>query len=163
MSSKIKNFKCYKNLQITVADFIYQMYGITGDKIRNLTHKELMNLFPKLRRVSFEVANDNNLLYIGNIILVRDRTGIVLPYVRNFSEETFTELKIESNQKQEKLEEQNCSELTNYELIQYKRKTSNPKKSRLILQEMKMRNLQNSGIRKRKIEDIRKKDYYEEY
>lgn len=164
MCSKIKDFKCYKNIQLSVQDFVYQTYGICGDKISQLNHKDLKKLFPELRRVSFETASDSHLLYSGNIILVKDKKGCVLPYARPFTQMIYDEIIIKDEEKSEVINDKDYKELSNYELrTRYKlvnklKCLGKYKACRLMMCEIKERGLNKPGIRKRKLENIRKKE-----
>ena len=52
-------------------------------KINKLTHNDMKVLFPDIKRTSFDnLERNSSLIYKGEIILVHDCNGYILPYIR---------------------------------------------------------------------------------
>ena len=69
---------------IDLISFLCNFYGIVNEnlKINKLTHTDIKILFPQIKRISIERLNNNlALVYNGDIILVYDCFGKILPYV----------------------------------------------------------------------------------
>lgn len=70
--------------QIDLIGFLCNYYGITSEylKANKLTHADVKILFPNIKRTSFiEMKNNLSLVYNGEIILVYDCHGKILPYL----------------------------------------------------------------------------------
>ena len=69
---------------IDLLTFLRNYYGIVNQnlKINRLSHMDMRILFPNVKRGSFEYLDNNQeLVYNGDIILVYDCYGFVLPYI----------------------------------------------------------------------------------
>lgn len=69
---------------ISMASFLKRYLGIYDEEILKMhpTHKELAILFPNLKRSSFTyVLSSPELVYLGQIILVDDGNGNIVPYI----------------------------------------------------------------------------------
>ena len=85
MNNKDKRIlrKLQKNNATTLKLFLIAYCGIQdGNLLSNkLSHKDIKQLFPNLKRVSFDYVLDNiDDIYTGNIILVQDSFEKVVPY-----------------------------------------------------------------------------------
>ena len=87
MTKKEELRKLKKELEnncISLEKFLMIYFGIFNDKIDKIkiSHKEIKELIPELRSVSFEsLLKDKRNLYIGNIVAVKDSYGNIAPYV----------------------------------------------------------------------------------
>ena len=73
-----------QNNCIDLKIFLINYCGIFNEDLftKKLKHKDIKELLPQLKRVSFEyLISDIRLLYNGEIIAVRDSYGEVLPYI----------------------------------------------------------------------------------
>ena len=69
---------------ISMASFFKRYLGIFDEELlrMNPTHKELAILFPNLKRSSFaRILSSPELVYLGQIILVDDGNGNIVPYI----------------------------------------------------------------------------------
>lgn len=79
--SKIDNLKIYKSMYVSMPYFLYHYIGYNEENIYKMTHKDIKELFPTLRRSSItDVCKNPRIIYEGNVILVKDRRGLVVPY-----------------------------------------------------------------------------------
>lgn len=79
----MENFKFFEDNSISYQKFLSVFYGIKGDNIfnSNLTHTDLIEIFPYLERASFaEALSDIRLVLTGKIVIVKDFKGTFLPY-----------------------------------------------------------------------------------
>lgn len=79
---------------ISLLNFLQNYYGIVSEdlKLNNLTHMDIKILFPFIKRSSFESMDDNLYeIYNGNLILVYDSKGNVLPYINPHLEVSFVD------------------------------------------------------------------------
>lgn len=86
--SEIRKYQSeLKETSITLTKFLISYCGISESALRDskITHKDVKELIPNLRRVSFDWLMDNRILVsMGSIIPVIDLTGNVVPYVRPY-------------------------------------------------------------------------------
>ncbi len=69
---------------ISMASFFKRYLGIFDEELLRLnpTHKELAILFPNLKRSNFDyILSSPELVYLGQIILVEDGNGNIVPYI----------------------------------------------------------------------------------
>ncbi len=69
---------------ISMACFMRRYLGIMDEELlkMGLTHRELATLCPHLRRSSFAlILSSPELVYLGDVILVDDGSGNIIPYV----------------------------------------------------------------------------------
>ena len=69
---------------ISLTKFLINYCGIYNDEIYNIkiSHKDIKELVPQLKRVSFEsLLQNKNGFYTGEIIPVKDCCGNVVPYI----------------------------------------------------------------------------------
>ena len=70
---------------ISLIKFLINYCGISAISLENskITHKDIKQLIPNLKRVSFDWLMENRVLVdVGKIIPVIDITGSVVPYIR---------------------------------------------------------------------------------
>jgi len=70
--------------QIDLISFLNNYYGINNEslKMNKLTHTDVKILFPMIKRSSFsELQNNMSLVYKGELLLVYDSYGKILPYI----------------------------------------------------------------------------------
>ena len=77
--SKIKDFKYYFNEQITIDDYMHMYYNFKKGSFISLTHRDIKNYFPFIKRKKFETVTRENILK-GEILLVKDYKGEILAY-----------------------------------------------------------------------------------
>ena len=66
---------------ITLAKFLSRYLGVQGKDVTNLTHNDVKELFPNLKRASFSYIEQNpKVLISGEVLLVRDNEKTI-PYV----------------------------------------------------------------------------------
>ena len=69
---------------ISINVFVKRMLGVYDDNIMRaeITHKDLVKMFPKLKRTSFdEIMDDPSCIYNGDVIAVRDSKLNIVPYI----------------------------------------------------------------------------------
>jgi len=69
---------------ISLTKFLINYCGIYSDDMHNIeiSHSDIKELMPQLKRVSFEsLLKNKNGFYTGNIIPVKDCCGNVVPYI----------------------------------------------------------------------------------
>ncbi|MDO4962715.1 MAG: hypothetical protein Q4E75_01240, partial [bacterium] len=74
-----------KSKSISIKKFLRVYCGVEDYNIYNskLSHQDLKDLFPYLRRVSFNfLASEKEEMYLGSIISVIDSYGNIAPYVK---------------------------------------------------------------------------------
>ena len=106
---------------ISVNAFLTKYCGIYDESIlkMNLSSKDLKTLFPYLKNLSYDrVLEDPKQVYTGNILLVKDNSGNVIPY---FKPKRITDDCITLDIKEEKKEDKiitaiNLEKLTDYQL-----------------------------------------------
>lgn len=95
-----KNNNQLKNLRkemdynsITLKKFLILYCGIKSESLgeRKISHEEIKILFPYIKRTSFDVISKNKkCLYSGEIIVVTDSYGKMIPYVKPIIKEENT-------------------------------------------------------------------------
>lgn len=104
---------------INMADFLYNYLGITQDNIFSITHDDVRILLPDLKRSSFSFIRKNlNEIYNGNIVIVKDPKGEVVPYYNplRYLDLDIEDLDILLKPSYQKKEEKSITSLANYEL-----------------------------------------------
>lgn len=79
-----KRLECLETHGVSITRFIKEFLGIEDDALlrSDLTHQVLAELFPYLKRTSFEHILDNpNVVYSGSVVLVKDKLGNYIPYI----------------------------------------------------------------------------------
>ena len=169
MSSKIKNLKCYERMEITMAEFLYLYCGKSDQRFFKVTHDDVKVLMPHLKRTSFDHALSNsNLIYTGDIILVRDCRKNIAPYISPFRKETLEIIEINDELIKEEThiekEEYNIKELSNYKfktIFKLERKSNFSGKykiCRVIKKEIDDRGLKGPRRKRKLVEEIRRKE-----
>ena len=117
---KIK--KMLESSYISLTKFLISYCGLYNEKIHSakISHQDVKELMPHIKRVSFENLLDNtNDFYMGKVIAVKDCHGNVVPYINpvlesdfqiNFDcelekEDVFEEISITDNMSQYELAE----------------------------------------------------------
>ena len=106
---------------ISVNAFLTKYCGIYDESIlsMNLSSKDLKTLFPYLKNISYDkVLEDPKEVYVGNILLVKDNSGNVIPYFKpkRITDECIT-LDIKKDDKKDKITKViNMENLTDYQL-----------------------------------------------
>lgn len=114
--------------EISLSKFLTHYYELHDANILNMTHDDIKNLFPQIKRLSFDYAKKNkDSLASGKIIMVKDCKGDIIPYVcpkAIVKSETTIDTEIVSfpcsrkvKQTYEKLSKEELKDLTNWELI----------------------------------------------
>ena len=112
---------------IDLLSFLENYYGIVNQslKLNILTHRDIKILFPNIKRSSFEMMNNNfEEVYNGELVLVHDAKGSILPYVNphiNISFENTLYDRYENNIKID-ITNIDLSHLSKNELLQIRRK-----------------------------------------
>lgn len=69
------------NGEMSLAKFLTRYEFITGSDLKNITHEDVKDLFPELKRCSFKYVEKNKqALYSGDVVLVDDGHKVI-PYV----------------------------------------------------------------------------------
>ncbi len=155
--------KIFDEMTISMAEFLYNYMGIEDSKIFIITHEDIKMLLPNLKRYSFcELKKDLSLLYDGDIILVKDPKGYVIPYynpLRYLDIETSDLNEIEQPVKKiNEKEIKDLNELTDYELkLEYlaTKKNHKYKMCRLLKKEIEERGIKGPGKKKKIIEKLK--------
>lgn len=148
-----------KNIIIIMPKFLYEYFGVTDLNIFEMTHDDVKVLFPELKRSSFEeIQKDYTCIYNGNVILVRDKKGDIIPY---YNPLRYLEMEFECLEKIErpkKIKQQNnidIEELSNYQLKEeYKKEKKLHQYSlcRILKREISSRKLEQHGCKKKILE-----------
>ncbi|MDD5979480.1 MAG: hypothetical protein PUC23_00010 [bacterium] len=157
------NKKIFDGMTISMAEFLYNYMGIEDSKIFIITHDDIKILLPDLKRYSIcNLKKDLSLLYDGDIILVKDPKGNIVPYYNplRYLDIIPTDLKevekpIKKNSKKEIKEIDN---LTNYELkFEYlaTKKNHKYKMCRILKKEILERGIKGAGKKKKIIEKLK--------
>ena len=110
---------------MSVQSFLSRILGIRDNSIlsREITHADLKAMMPKLVRPSFQYILDNpDLVYAGEVLLVEDSHGSVVPYFNPsylYEEVDYIGTFVEEKPQQEEIpniDDFVLSELSNYEL-----------------------------------------------
>ena len=110
---------------ISIESFLSNFLGIRDNNVLSskISHKDIKQLFPKLVRPSFDYILDSpDLIYNGEVILVEDSFGSIVPYFNPsyvYEEVDFIGEYIEQqNQKEDifNINEIDLQNLSNYEL-----------------------------------------------
>ena len=99
------------NESISINKFLRIYYGISDEKLltQDISHKALKRLIPELKRLSFDYAYKNkDLIASGDIILVNDCNGNMIPYLSPIAVDDIVELDSVSISKEEKQFENIC-------------------------------------------------------
>lgn len=126
---KIKLAMLYDN-KVSMTYFLSTIVGINHPAIygKGLTHKDVKKLFPTLKRTSFDnIIDYPEKVYNGDVIMVEDAAGCVVPYLNphiivknNFLDEYTINKIYEANTDEAKkipnINEINLAELNLYEL-----------------------------------------------
>ena len=150
-------------------------YNINEGYINNLTHKELLVMFPMLDIASEDLITSDN-LKTGNVLLVRDVDKDVLcyknPYVYDkdnccTKSNTITNVKINFDRFygiDDSIVYSLMDTLKDYELEAYMKSSKKQKKyhlSKVLINELKNRKV-DSKVRSRKLDRVLKRDKWEE-
>ena len=126
-----KNLKnLFENNHISMKSFLMCYCGVCDQELLNgkVTHTAIKVLLPYLERKSFEyVLKNTNEVYKGDVILVKDTIGNIVPYVKpnikTVDYDTYNYCDI--NKKEERTnitEEVDLDSLSKYELIELRKK-----------------------------------------
>lgn len=165
---KLKGQHC-----ISVNAFLTKYCGIYDESIlsMNLSSKDLKVLFPYLKNLSYDKVLENSKeVYIGNILLVKDCGGNVVPYFKpkRITDECIT-LEIKKDKKDDQMITAiNLEGLTDYQLSilakRYKelnRITEYRKVCQMIIDRKNKSNIKKYKHKKEKILIKQKEGYYE--
>ena len=150
------------NNYISINKFLRIYYGVTDENLLtgNITHKALKQLIPELKRLPFDYSYKNqNLIASGNIVLVIDCNGNVIPYETPQAVEDIGEietLSTETASKEEKAIEEVVAvdNLSLYELSELCKKYSKDhklKEYRFTYRLLKAKKQKNDKTRKYKM------------
>ena len=122
--AKIKKFKYYLQKQITIDEYLYMYYNFQKGSFSNLTHKDVKHNFPYIKRKKNEDVTRENILK-GEVLLVKDKDGIVLAYQNPFAFEdcenkdqnSDIEKTLEKLSERLKMHEENCKGNDKVEVI----------------------------------------------
>ena len=104
---------------ISLVKFLNLYLGITNEVLSTMTHGDIKILLPNLKRCSYEYTYDNSALVLrGEIIIVSDAKGIIVPYFKPSEEMKLEEVAVfaERAEKVNKQEVLDYNEMNNYEL-----------------------------------------------
>ena len=90
-NSRLDDF--LEEVAISANVFIKRLLGIYDNEIMRaeITHKDLVKMFPKLQRTSYDaIMDDPSLVYTGAVVAVRDSNSNVVPYI-NMQKESYLE------------------------------------------------------------------------
>ena len=123
------------NEYISLEKFLNQFCNIYNNNLYKIKHKDIKQLMPEIKRCSFEFLKNNpELQSNGSIILVKDITGNIIPYLKPIilinEDASQVYMTIEK-------EKDNIDELSKHELIELLHRTRNKKKSKEIREEIK--------------------------
>ena len=146
---------------ISLVKFLNLYLGITNEVLSKMTHSDIKILLPNLKRCSYEYAYDNcNLILKGEIIIVSDAKGIIVPYFKPSEEMRLNETivfaeRVEEVNKQEVLD---YNQLNNYEL----KCLLNTSKNGYSVAKRAKEELKNRGVMpaKQKVKKRERNNYY---
>jgi len=146
---------------ISLVKFLGLYLGITNEVLGEMTHNDIKILLPNLKRCSYDYAYDNSELVLkGEIIIVSDVKGIVVPYFKPSEEMKLEEITVfaEKVKEVDKHEVLNYTELNNYEL----RCLLNTSKNGYAVAKKAKEELKNRGVMpaKQKVKKRERKNYY---
>lgn len=78
-----KRLKLLESYAVSISSFLSKFLGLKNEELLqgDLTHKDLMKLFPNLERSSFDaILDDPSMVYTGKVILVQDSMKNFAPY-----------------------------------------------------------------------------------
>lgn len=150
------------NSVISLEKFLKMYLGISNRNLSKLTHKDVKEIFPFLKRTSFDYANENlSEIGSGDIILVKDSKNNIVPYIKpEFVIEDINEVNIEVKDKNSKTYHiDNITDLSNYELKKLtSTRNSTYKVARQVKKELKQRGI----VKTKKREEKRRKDDFDD-
>ncbi len=189
--SRIKNFKEYVFLHISIDDYLHMYYNFDKGSFLNMTHSDVNKLFPFIKRIYSKNITRENVLK-GEVLLVRDSNNYVLAYQNPFvvkgnsisdnkdvgDESLFYEF-LENCKDNDKVSiiftveddideivEDNFDDMNLYELCKKKKELVNShdyKMARLVQKELYFRSHQEHGTKKSKIRKLENKKNGEEW
>ena len=112
--SKIKNFKEYTSLHISIDDYFHMYYNFTKGTFKNLTHDNIKKMFPFVKILPNSTITRENILK-GEVLLVKDDMHTILAYKNPFTNKKQTkEAKeiIKENEEKTKIEKELITEMT---------------------------------------------------
>ena len=112
---------------IDLVSFLCNYYGIVSKnlKINKLTHNDMKVLFPDIKRSSFDnLEHNSSLIYKGEIILVHDCNGYILPYINPHIkvDECFEDISNYEEQEIIDISELDLDKLSKEELLKLRKK-----------------------------------------
>lgn len=67
---------------LTLKEFLMQYYGIECENLDKITHNELKEIIPEIKRYPMRLVDKNRQkIYDGEIIMVKDKNNVTLAYV----------------------------------------------------------------------------------
>lgn len=81
-----KKLKILESQAVSISSFLAKFLGLKNEELMqaNLTHHDLMKLFPNLERSSFDaILDDPSMVYTGKVVLVQDSSKNYVPYFNN--------------------------------------------------------------------------------
>lgn len=144
--------------KISLAKFLSRCYHISNKNLSKMTHESVKLLTPDLKRCSFDFASKNQeLLETGQIVMVEDCKGQVIPYMIPkiaMDEYENNEITIELDKKPSKIDITNLEELSNYELITALKRETRVGTLKRIKKELQERNIsKNKNYKKERQND----------
>lgn len=79
-----KRLKKLESQAVSIPAFLTKVLGLRNNDLMQveLTHSDLMELFPKLERSSFDaILDDPSMVYEGKVVLVQDSMKKFVPYI----------------------------------------------------------------------------------
>ena len=79
-----RRLKGLTSQSMSMSFFLMRIMGIHNEALarEEITHRELAQIFPNLKRTGYDYILDNpQVVYNGDVILVRDATDAVVPYI----------------------------------------------------------------------------------
>lgn len=124
---------------ITLVRFLNTYLNIDNENLSKITHKDIKELMPNLKRCSFKYAIENKeLVYSGHIILVKDRLNNVVPYIKPNIITTKFRNNVSMTIKENKVIK-DIYEMSNNELYKVMVRTKSPKQLKELKKEIKNR------------------------
>lgn len=159
MSKVLK--KLEKNNSISIRNFLISYCNIYCEEVlkNEITHKDIRVLFPYLKRISFEYVEKNlKQVYTGQILLVKDKFGNIVPYAKpELMEYDDIDVDIELETEEELFEDVIELESLNYHelvLLSQKYKEMNRlKEYRVVIRMIKKQKKQSGNKQYHKIKD----------
>lgn len=163
--------KKYCYYALTLREFLIKYYGIDCEMVDKLTHKDLKEIIPEIKRYPMDLVDKNKgLIYRGEVIMVKDKNNYELAYVnpqRNglvFSEIILLELGYNDDSSKEYIDLDTLDELSLYELrecLTEAKKRHDNRECRMIKKEIDKKSEGKKNTKRTKLERVLRKEKYE--